>query len=65
MMMTVDGDMRSEVRHMCTREKENIGKLGKLGKIWKDNTITREIKRALYERGMIRTIYYGPQKGVA
>ena len=44
MMMTAEGDMRSEVRHMCTREKENIGNnvemVWKYGKMGEDRMVT-------------------------
>ena len=34
-----------------------------MAKLWKENIISREVKRELYERVVIPTVVYGSEKG--
>ena len=44
---------------MAHRVLEGRKVLGTLAKLWKENTISREVKRDLYERVGIPTVVYG------
>ena len=54
----MDGGMGEEVAH---RVFEGRKKLGTMAKLWKENMISREIKREVYERVMIPTMVHGSE----
>ena len=55
-MISVDGCTDQEVAHKLLERRKVWGTMGKL---WKENIISREVKRELYERVLIPTMAYG------
>ena len=57
-MISTDGGMGEEVAH---RVLEGRKVWGTMAKLWKENMISREVKRELYERVVIPTVVYGSE----
>ena len=55
-MISTDGGMVEEVTH---RVLEGRKVWGTKAKLWKENLISREVKRELYQRVVIPTVVYG------
>ena len=56
-MISTDGGMGEEVAHMVLEERKVFGTM----MLWKENMISREVKRELYERVVIPTVVYGSE----
>ena len=57
-MISTDGGRGEEVAH---RVLEGRKVWGTMAKLWKENMISREVKRELYERVVIPTLVYGSE----
>ena len=53
-MISTDGGMGEEVAHMVLEERKVFGTM----MLWKENMISREVKRELYEKVVIPTVAY-------
>ena len=56
--LSTDGGMGEEVAHRVLKGRKVWGAMAKL---WKENMIYREVKRELYERGVIPSVVYGSE----
>ena len=57
-MISSDGGRGMEVAHRVLDGRKVWGRMAKL---WKENMISREVKRGLYERVVIQTVVYGSE----
>ena len=57
-MISTDGGMREEVAHRVLEGRKVWGMMTRLRK---ENVISREVKRELYERVVIPTVVYGTE----
>ena len=57
-MISTDGGMGEEVAHRVLEGRKVCGTMAKL---WKENMISRGVKRELYERLVILTVVYGSE----
>ena len=57
-MISADSGMGKEVAHKVLEERKDMGDEAKL---WKENMISREVKRELYERAVIPIVLYGSE----
>ena len=57
-MINTDGGRGEEVAHRVV-EGRKLG--GRMPKLWRENTISREVKRELYERVVVPTMVYGSE----
>ena len=57
-MISTDGGMGEELAH---RVLEGRKVWGTMAKLWKENMVSREVKRELYERVVIPTVVYGSE----